>query len=150
MYPITAGPDYIRFLHFLLEHQILNMLKIKRDINQQDLKIVDLHFVESEEFSLTWSCGSHQRDTTSSEWKSQLNNLAAGETVNMSSTLVAGCRPRCPYRKVVLRADRGGGGGMSCIPKQNIFKKHNLSFKMTYFLQDLFSCTLPECMLQSQ
>ena len=43
------------------------MLKIKWDINQQDLKTVDLHFVKSEIFSLTWSCGSRQRDTTSSE-----------------------------------------------------------------------------------
>ena len=30
------------------------MLKIKCDINQQDLKTVDLHFVKSEQFSLTW------------------------------------------------------------------------------------------------
>ena len=28
-------------------------------------------------FSLTWSCGSRQRDTTSSEWKFKLDNLAA-------------------------------------------------------------------------
>ena len=27
-------------------------------------------------FALTWSCGSRQRDTTSSGWKFQLNNLA--------------------------------------------------------------------------
>ena len=53
------------------------MLKIKSYINQQDLKFVDLHFVKSEQFSLTWSCGSRQRDTTSIEWKFQLNNLAA-------------------------------------------------------------------------
>ena len=52
------------------------MFKIKCDINQQDLKIVDLNFVKSEEFSLTWSCGSRQRDTTSSGWKFILNNLA--------------------------------------------------------------------------
>ena len=52
------------------------MLKIKCNINQQDLKRVDLHFVKSEWFSLTWSCGSRQRDTTSSEWKFRLNNLA--------------------------------------------------------------------------
>ena len=38
------------------------MLKIKCDINQQDLKRVDLHFVKFEQFSLTWSCGSRQRD----------------------------------------------------------------------------------------
>ena len=36
------------------------MLKIKCDINQQDLKFVDHHFVKSEIFSLTWSCGSRQ------------------------------------------------------------------------------------------
>ena len=52
------------------------MLKIKCDINQQDLKTVDLHFVKSKSFSLTWSCGSRQRDTTSSGWKFSLNNLA--------------------------------------------------------------------------
>ena len=52
------------------------MLKMKCDINQQDLKTVDLHFVKSEWFSLTWSCGSRQRDTTSSGWKFKLNNLA--------------------------------------------------------------------------
>ena len=34
------------------------MLKLRRDINQHDLKIVSLHFVKSEIFSLTWSCGS--------------------------------------------------------------------------------------------
>ena len=28
--------------------QLLNMMKIKRDTNQQDLKIEDLHFVKSE------------------------------------------------------------------------------------------------------
>ena len=52
------------------------MLKIKCDINQQDLKRVDLHFVKSDKFLLTWSCGSRQRDTTSSGWKFKLNNLA--------------------------------------------------------------------------
>ena len=36
---------------------------------------VDRHFVKSEIFSLTWSCGSRQRDTTSSGWKFRLNNL---------------------------------------------------------------------------
>ena len=50
---------------------------IKRDINQQKLKLADLHFVKSEQFSLTWSCESRQRDTTSRGWKFQLNNLAA-------------------------------------------------------------------------
>ena len=52
------------------------MLKIKCDINQQYLKTVDLHFVKSEYSLLTWSCGSRQRDTTSSGWKFRLNNLA--------------------------------------------------------------------------
>ena len=53
------------------------MLKIKRDINQQDFKkCIDLYFVKSEWFSLTWSCESRQRDTTSSSWKSKLNKLA--------------------------------------------------------------------------
>ena len=78
--PLTVGPDYIRFLIFLLAHyykyHILNMLKIKGDINHHDLNIVDLHFANAEEFSLTWSCGSRQRDTTSSAWKFRFINLA--------------------------------------------------------------------------
>ena len=52
------------------------MLKIKYDINQQYLKTVDLHFVKSEKFSLTWSCESRQRVTISSGLKIRLNNLA--------------------------------------------------------------------------
>ena len=40
------------------------MLKIKCDINQQDLKRGNLHFVKSEIFSLTQSSESRQRDTT--------------------------------------------------------------------------------------
>ena len=65
------------------------MLKIKCDINQQYLKTVDLHFVKSELFSLTWSCGSRQRDTTSSGWKFRLNNLAVKGLM---------CRYICPRR----------------------------------------------------
>ena len=53
-----------------------NTLKIKRDTNQHDFKIADLRSVNSELFSLTWSCESRQRETTSSGWKFQLNNLA--------------------------------------------------------------------------
>ena len=48
---LILQPDYIRFLHFLLAHyfnQLSNMFIIKRDINQQYLKIVDLHFVKSD------------------------------------------------------------------------------------------------------
>ena len=45
-------------------NKLLNMLKIY----QQD-------FVKSDQFSLTWSCGSRQQDTGSSEWKFKLNNL---------------------------------------------------------------------------
>ena len=52
------------------------MTKIKCDINQQYLKTVDFHFAKSEQLSLTWSCVSRQRDTTSSGWKFKLNNLA--------------------------------------------------------------------------
>ena len=52
------------------------MLKIKCDIDQQYLKTVDLYCVKSEQFSLPWSCGSRQLDTTSSGWKCRLNNLA--------------------------------------------------------------------------
>ena len=48
--PLTAGAEYIRVFIFYLhiKYGILNMLKIKCDINQQDLKGVDLHFVKSE------------------------------------------------------------------------------------------------------
>ena len=61
------------------------MLKIKWDINQLDLKRVYLHFVKSDYFSLTWSCGSRQRDTTSNGWKFKLNNLAV-------KGLIQGCK----------------------------------------------------------
>ena len=47
--PLTAGADYNRFFTFLLYHnELSNILKIKCDINQQDLKIVHVHFVKSE------------------------------------------------------------------------------------------------------
>ena len=52
------------------------MLEIKRYLNQQDFKIVDLHFVKSKNFLLTWNFDSCQSETTSSGWKLQLNNLA--------------------------------------------------------------------------
>ena len=38
---------------------LFNMLKIKCKIKQQYLKTVDLHFVKSEYFSLTWSYAIH-------------------------------------------------------------------------------------------
>ena len=48
--PPTAGAAYIRvfILYWHIKYHILNMLKIKCDINQQDLKRVDLQFVISE------------------------------------------------------------------------------------------------------
>ena len=48
--PLTAGAVHIRFLHFLLAQfiSVFKLLKKKSDINQQDLKFVDLHFVKSE------------------------------------------------------------------------------------------------------
>ena len=48
--PLTAGAAYIRVFIFYehIKYHILNMFKIKCDINQQDLKRVDLHFVKSE------------------------------------------------------------------------------------------------------
>ena len=42
--PLTAGPDVFSFF----EHQILNMVKIKRGINKKDGKIEYLPFVKSE------------------------------------------------------------------------------------------------------
>ena len=59
-----------------MKYQLSNMLKIKHDINQQDFKIADLHFVKFEKFSPTWSRESRQRDISSSGWKFKLNNLA--------------------------------------------------------------------------
>ena len=44
--PLTAGAAYNRV--FILYYHILNMLKIKCDINQHELKRVDLYFVKSE------------------------------------------------------------------------------------------------------
>ena len=48
--PLTACAAYIRFFisYQHIQYNILNMLKIKCDIYQQDLKRVDLHFVKSE------------------------------------------------------------------------------------------------------
>ena len=47
--PLTAGAAYIRVFIFYqhIKYHILNLLKIKCDINL-DLKRVDLHFVKSE------------------------------------------------------------------------------------------------------
>ena len=40
IYPLTAGAAYIRVLFFYqhIKYHLLNMLKIKRDIHQQNLK----------------------------------------------------------------------------------------------------------------
>ena len=48
--PLTVGAAYIRvfIFYYHIKYHFLNMLKIKCDINQQYLKTVDLHFVESE------------------------------------------------------------------------------------------------------
>ena len=48
--PLTAGAANIRVFIFYqhIKYHILNMLKIKCDINQQDLTRVDFHFVKSE------------------------------------------------------------------------------------------------------
>ena len=46
--PLTAGVAYIRVFIFYYKYHFLNMLTIKYDINQQYLKTVDLHFVQSE------------------------------------------------------------------------------------------------------
>ena len=47
---LPAGAAHIRVFFFYqhIQYHILDMLKIKCDINQQDLKRVDLHFVKSE------------------------------------------------------------------------------------------------------
>ena len=48
--PLTAAAAYIRVFIFSwhIEYHLLNMLKIKCDINQQNLKRVDRHFFKSE------------------------------------------------------------------------------------------------------
>ena len=51
--PLTAGHDYFLFfcLYFFYCNficQILNMQMLKRDMNQQNLKAVDLRSVQSE------------------------------------------------------------------------------------------------------
>ena len=48
--PLTAGVAYIRvfIFYYHIKYHLLNLLKIKCDINQQYLKTVYLHFVESE------------------------------------------------------------------------------------------------------
>ena len=48
--PLIAGAANIRvfIFYYHIKYHILNILKIKCDINQQDLKRVDLHFVKSE------------------------------------------------------------------------------------------------------
>ena len=53
--PLTAGVAYIRDFIFYqhIKYHLSNMLKMKYDINQQYLKTVDIHFVKSEQFSLT-------------------------------------------------------------------------------------------------
>ena len=50
--PLTAGAEYISFFMFYQhnKYDILNMLKLKYDINQQGLKIIDLHFAKSQKF----------------------------------------------------------------------------------------------------
>ena len=48
--PLTAGAVYIWVFVFYwhIKYHILKMLRIKCDINQQDLKRVDLYFVKTE------------------------------------------------------------------------------------------------------
>ena len=48
--PLNSGAAYIRVFIFYwhIKYYLLNMVKIKYDINQQDLKRVYLHFVKSE------------------------------------------------------------------------------------------------------
>ena len=48
--PLTAGAAYIRvfIIYEHIKYHLLNMVKVKCDINQQYLKTVELHFVKSE------------------------------------------------------------------------------------------------------
>ena len=69
---------HIYEFYFLLTHYVPLFEHVKDKMWHQSA-IVETSwppFVKSEQFSLTWSCGSRQRDTTSSGWKFRLNNLA--------------------------------------------------------------------------
>ena len=46
---MTAGTNYIQFFFFFKYH-LLNTLQIKHGINQQDLKIINLHFIKYDFF----------------------------------------------------------------------------------------------------
>ena len=48
--PLTTGAVYIQVFIFYqhIKYHLLNMLKIKCELNQQYLKTVDLYFVKSE------------------------------------------------------------------------------------------------------
>ena len=48
--PLPTGAEHILVFIFYwhIKYHVSNMLKIKCDINQQDLKRVHLHFVKSE------------------------------------------------------------------------------------------------------
>ena len=48
--PLTAGAACIRvfIFYYHIKYHLLNMLKIKCDINRQYLKTADLYFVKSE------------------------------------------------------------------------------------------------------
>ena len=48
--PLAAVPIIVgfSFSHQHIKFQLMNMLMIKRDMNQQDFKIINLHFVKYE------------------------------------------------------------------------------------------------------
>ena len=48
LYPRVPNIFVFSFYFYQTKNQLLNMLKIKCDINQQDLKIIDIQFVKSE------------------------------------------------------------------------------------------------------
>ena len=47
--PLTAGASIFVFdiFYWHITYQLLSLIKIKSDVNQQDLKFVDIHFVKS-------------------------------------------------------------------------------------------------------
>ena len=93
--PLTAGVAYIRVFIFLLAHQVPPFKHVKDKMWHQSA-IFENRWPPCCQiwiFSLTWSCGSRQRDTTSSKWKFRLNNLAVKKQNWAQGCLLGGSRP---------------------------------------------------------
>ena len=77
--PLTAGVAYIRVFIFISTLRTIPPFKHVKDKKWHQSAIFEnswLPFCQIWIISLTWSCGSRQRDTISSVWKFRLNNSA--------------------------------------------------------------------------